>query len=448
MLNPITTIIFYITEMLISYTFFSGIAKRKTSIFSILLTGIIIFNLGTIINLLFSDNIIINTTVGLVLNLVFAALCFNVNFKENVFFSFVLTALSGMTEIISIFSFSAISGESLQSYNDSFMTFMIEYPISKMLYLIGVMCILKVMGRNKNEAVTDIQVAFFIYPVSVVCCVYIFWIVALTGGTAADIKFYLVIAAVLLSAATVVLFVTWTHHLEVETEQLKDQSGQLRSDSEKTHYEIIEKQNKEMMAYAHDMKKHLSVIKEINQNSILDTYIDHLMDRLKMYSRISYSGNIMLDAVLEKYSYRAGINNVNFTYEVRTCNLIGVDDTDLIAIMNNVLDNAFNAAEKSQRKKVLFDTTTRNNYSVIIVTNSCDIPPVTYRGELVTTEKNRRLHGAGLKNVKNVLKAYKGDMRWKYEEEYKEFTIVMYLREKKRTPEEIKAHKPPKWDDD
>ena len=429
MLNPITAAVFYTIEMLISYMFFSGTTEMKRSRGFVILTGFIIFQTGAAVNMAFNSDIFINTTVEMIINAVFLLLCFKTSIKEGVFFTLVLTVLSGMTEIIAIFSFSAFSGEPLRGYNSDFTTFMAEYPVSKMLYLAGVIIVMKIINRNKSEIRKRIPYSFLIYPAAVAGCVYIFWIVATESDTSSDIEFYLVIGAMLLSFATIVLFVTWQYYADTETEQIETQTGDMRTDIEKTHYEALERQNQQLMLYAHDMKKHLSMIQQLNKDHEIDEYINTLTDKLNKYSRVSCSGNLVLDAVLERYSAQAEIQDIKFTYEVRTCNLRGVDDTDIVTILGNILDNAFRAAEPSQKKSVLFDTTTRNGYSVIIVTNSCDTPPVTYRGELVTTKEKKLLHGIGIKSVKRAIKKYKGDLNWRYEADKKKFTMTVILKE-------------------
>ena len=171
MLNPITAAVFYTIEMLISYMFFSGTTEMKRSRGFVIFTGFIIFQTGAAVNMAFNSDIFMNTTVEMIINAVFLLLCFKTGIKEGVFFTLVLTALSGMTEIIAIFSFSAFSGEPLRGYNSDFTTFMAEYPVSKMLYLAGAIIVMKIINRNKSEIRKRIPYSFLIYPAAVAGCV-------------------------------------------------------------------------------------------------------------------------------------------------------------------------------------------------------------------------------------------------------------------------------------
>ena len=73
------------------------------------------------------------------------------------------------------------------------------------------------------------------------------------------------------------------------------------------------------------------------------------------------------------------------------------------------------------------ETTTRNNYAVVIIANSCDAPPNTQEGQLLTTKKDKKLHGFGLKSVAKTLKKYHGDYCWDYDESSRTFIITVMI---------------------
>lgn len=69
-----------------------------------------------------------------------------------------------------------------------------------------------------------------------------------------------------------------------------------------------------------------------------------------------------------------------------------------------------------------------NTYDSIIITNSCDSPPQSVNGELRTTKKDKKTHGLGLISVMKVLKKYKGDLEWEYNNEDKQFVTTIILK--------------------
>lgn len=182
------------------------------------------------------------------------------------------------------------------------------------------------------------------------------------------------------------------------------------------------------MIYAHDAKNHLTTIKNLNNNPKIDTYIDKMTENLKMYSQICNSGNMILDVIISRYLIECEMKEIKFTFDVRLNNLSFVDDFDLVSIMDNLMDNALEAAEKSAKKFITLETDHRNSYNVIIITNSCDTPPKSNNGKLITTKPDKKIHGIGLNSVSSTLKKYNGDFSWDYDDTKKEFiTTIMLL---------------------
>ena len=96
--------------------------------------------------------------------------------------------------------------------------------------------------------------------------------------------------------------------------------------------------------------------------------------------------------------------------------------------MNNLFDNAVEAAKKSDNGYVSIVTNYRNNFSIIVITNSCGIQPeFSSSGELKTTKENPKLHGFGIKSVKNALKKYDGDLSLEYDGKSGEFIATVML---------------------
>lgn len=200
-----------------------------------------------------------------------------------------------------------------------------------------------------------------------------------------------------------------------------------RLQTEKSYYDILEQQNQQLMVYAHDTKKHLAAIQSLNTDPSIERYIKALSDQLKSYSSNCHSGNMMLDIIINKYVLDCERRSILFDYYVKSCNLKHVEDIDLVAILGNLMDNALTAAEQSERRIVSLETTVRNGYSVVVISNSCDVAPNTHGGQLVTAKEDKKLHGYGLKSVHKTLKNYHGDYSWEYNDLERIFVVTVMI---------------------
>lgn len=183
------------------------------------------------------------------------------------------------------------------------------------------------------------------------------------------------------------------------------------------------------MMYAHDAKKHLNAMKNINDNILLDKYIDDLADDLDDYTRGCHSGNKMLDIILSKYMTEAVIHDVKFEYDISECRLNNVEDHDLVTILGNLFDNAIMSASAKPDGYIGLETLIKNGYSVITIKNSCYTPIVVKNGKLLTTKEEKAIHGMGMLSVMNTLKKYSGDMDWEYDQGKNEFIVTAILKE-------------------
>lgn len=258
----------------------------------------------------------------------------------------------------------------------------------------------------------------------------IFWFICTRDNVAYDTQLLLSLASVILFGSTVLLFITYQHQIDAESEHLRVKSENERLQTEKSYYDILEQQNQQLMIYTHDTKNHLTAIQSLSSDPAINEYIAKLLNQLKEYSSNCHSRNKMLDVMIDKFVIDCNRRGIQFDYYVKSCNLLGVDDIDLVAILGNLMDNAMTAAEQSAGKRISLETTKRNGYSVIIVTNSCDTAPVIHGQQLVSSKTDKRFHGFGLKSVAKTLKKYGGDFAWDYNDLNREFVVTAMLATK------------------
>lgn len=426
MLNPFISVVVYFTEMLISYIFFSNTADRRFPSGKCLLIGAAIFGAACMANLLFRNNVLINTLSTVAANFLFACLCFKIKYRLAIFYTFILIAVSAVWEFAAISTVSVLTESHFFDYNNDLAIFLLECPISKTLYFFTVLILSRIV--TSGEYRKDLPLRLFIHPAAITVCLVIFWLVCAHSGISADGQNLLSIASIILLASTVLLFVTYQSQVDRDREAMQIKSEFERLQTEKAYYDILEQQNQQLMIYAHDAKNHLTAIRSLNHDPQIGSYVSRLSAQLADYTHNCHSGNKMLDIMVHKFGVDCSMRGVQFEYDVKLCNLNGVDDMDLVAILGNLIDNAVAAAEASHEKKVSLATAYRNSYSVIIVKNSCDFEPKVKGTRLITSKKNSELHGLGLKSVHQTLKKYQGDFEWDYDETQHTFTVTAMVR--------------------
>lgn len=425
MLNPLISGIVFGAEMLVIYIFYSRIAENELPIGKCLLIGLALFQCGSAINLLFQNNVMINTIATVGINLLFAVLCFDIRLSSGLFYSVLLAVVNFSLEIIAALLYAPYTQTNSLDVNTNPALLVLVVLSSKTLLLF--LCLVLSTLIKPNTTRVKIPAILFVYPLALGLCLLIFWKICLLEEVTIEIQHSIALVCVIFFITTVILFIIYQHQIENNTLHIQLESELQRQQTERSYYEILEQQNENLMIYAHDAKKHLNAIKSLTTDPRISRYVDELSNQLKSYSKNCHSGNKLLDVIINKYAIDSESKGLSFYYDVRQCNLSEVLDIDLVAIVGNLMDNAVKAAENSEQKKISLETTCRNFYSVLIISNSCDSSPIIDGQHLVSSKINTSIHGFGVKSVIKTLKKYQGDLNWEYDDVAKIFTVTVMI---------------------
>lgn len=425
MLNLLYSSLVYLLEFPITYYFFYSVSeKRRHPILSIFL-GLVIFESGAAINTYFNNTIWLNFLYLFLLLLVFSQCCFKIKWSLSILYSVVLLIFCGVWEFATIFLVSVFSNSGTTDYNSDLRLLVIIVSISKLLYSLS--CIVFVHFIKRRQITKRYPISFYLYPAIAFACLLAFWYVNANEPIRPISKTVFAVMSVLLFCSSMLLFVVYHHNLEKEGEYIRVKNEYDRLLDEKTHYDILEYQNQQLKIYAHDTRKHLAAISSLNSDQRIADYIEKLSEQLETYTKHCQSGNKTLDVIIDKYVTECELAGIQFYYDVRACNLIGIEAIDLVAILGNLLDNAIQSASNSAGKTISFESFLRNSLYVIVLNNSCDDAPKTDGQHLISTKQDAELHGFGLKSVRKTLKKYGGDMNWEYDNVNHSFTVTVML---------------------
>ena len=429
MIMNVLFICVFFFEMLISTIFFSNIAEKKKPLSLIVISGTLIFEIGAVVNIFIISTSWLNVLFSVIANIIFTIFFFKIKPIRAVFYSVLLVSFSSFLEYIIIFIISSYSNLYIAEYQSETILLVIEIIISKVLYFLIAMILLRF--TQKDNTSIKIPTSFYIFPLITLMTVICFWYISLNQYLEFENQIILGIVSVLLLLATLFVFFSFQTNAQKDSKLLLLQQEQDKIKTDMTYYDILEKQNNNLRTYAHDAKNHLSAIKNLNTNPEIEIYISKMIECLEDYGKVCHSGNHTLDVVIDKYVTECDINNINFEFDVKNNNLLEIDSYDIVTILGNLLDNAVEAAQKSNIKQVSLETDFRNELSVIIISNSCDNNPKLDDTELpITTKKNKKLHGFGLKSVKKTVKKYGGDIAIDYIAQEKVFIVTIMLDKK------------------
>lgn len=425
MLNPFVSCIIYALEALIYYIFLSRVSNPRFCKWKCILIGLCLFEVGSAFNILSHNDVFVNTSVVILIVTVFFKLCFGTSIKVSFLYSLMLAGLNLAIELVVVFVFSFLMGIPTSKYQDDLAVLFMETISCKSVFF---MVCLMLSNWTSRTTVRKIPSSLFVYPACVTACLLVFsyFIFSETLTKSGQILLAGTSGALLLSL--IFLFSTFQHEIEKDGMLVIAQEENAHLKTEKEYFDILEKQNQNLMLYAHDVRKHLNAIRELSQDPNVNEYVTNLCGELTAYTQSCQSGNKLLDVMINRYVLDCELKEISFEYRVRECPLRCLEDLDLVAILGNLMDNAITAASESEKKWVSLTTSVRNTYNVVVIKNSCDVPPQAQGERLLSTKENPRFHGYGLKSVAKAVKKYHGDQYWSYDPDNQIFTMTVILQ--------------------
>lgn len=211
---------------------------------------------------------------------------------------------------------------------------------------------------------------------------------------------------------------------EYENELLK-QKVQVYSNQ----LDVIMQSEEKLRDFRHDLKHHMNELKLLakqQDNSSIINYLDDMQTFVNNPKEIVSSGNVEIDSVLNYMLQKA-----KETLEDVTVKVILPEDMkhsfDLNVIMANLLDNAIEAAEKTEEKRLNVNIRYDKGILKIEIENSYDGELKIENGKLQTSKKNKERHGIGLSNVKNMIEKYNGTIKFTTKENRFLVKVILYV---------------------
>lgn len=310
----------------------------------------------------------------------------------------------------------------------------IKYSISHALWE----CILRIIAilifipfvkklisvRMKNIPRPLIYTLVFAVPISQIAPI-------LTNGPIGELfnsKLYYVFAFSMLGAG--ILCFILIYRFAQNNEKLKKMELKLKFEQDKTNYfEALQQQSEKTRKMSHDITNHLRVIQMLSAENKLENVQKYSQNLLNEYSTNVkvFCSNSFVNSMLLYYDSVAVTNNVKFTANADVTENLQIPPIDLVSIISNILDNAFEAcnAATDNEKTIEITISTKNNAFICNCKNSYSGIVNKSGNKLLTSKKDKINHGLGSEIIKDTASRYGGT--YKFENNNNYFCVMVYI---------------------
>mgnify|MGYP003297476946 FL=1 len=429
MTKIITDIFMYLFEFLLFWYYSDSLfdAKKDTSKrVSLMLLNTVFLGVIYQLNITYINTILMFVTYTLLL-----LYLYNVSFKTAVFHSLIFTVVMFASEIL-VMAISSVLYKGFNAFESSPSAYLVIVPTSKLIYFSLMIIILKLFAQKENtESYNKYFWLLFIMPLTSIMVLICFRYIAYQMQLTKVMSILWIISCIGLLFANILVFIIYEYSLKNTKELYELKAIQDREEQDKRYFEIIEQSNKDMRIFSHDIKNHLTQIRNLENIEAVQSYIDSIYPNIEKFSFTGISKNKMLDLIISKYVTLCEKKNIKFSVDVKTANLAYVSDSDLSTLMNNLLDNAVEATERADERFIQVYIFSKGSiHDGLVIKNSCAISPKAENGELKTTKQNKKTHGVGTKSIRKTLKKYDAVYGWKYDENSKIFETDIVFSKK------------------
>ena len=244
---------------------------------------------------------------------------------------------------------------------------------------------------------------------------------------------FIIISFVLLVSNVIVFFV----HEKIISTLIQNSEYQLekqKAEINQEYYAELERQYDLSNILIHDIKKHLGVVSTYiteNENIEAVSYIDSVYETNEIQSLKQFSKNKLVNVIVNRYAQLCRNNEIEFETDIRNVDFLFMDESDLTALLDNLLENAFEAAKNATVKRIdLFVENKNEHYIIVKVRNSCDTPPKQKGNRFISSKQNKNYHGIGIKSIERIAQKYDGSSEFEYDDISKTFCAVVMLKNK------------------
>ncbi|MDR0919110.1 MAG: GHKL domain-containing protein [Oscillospiraceae bacterium] len=244
--------------------------------------------------------------------------------------------------------------------------------------------------------------------------IFVFWKVSLHSEH--KIMAYILFISLVYLILNIMVFVLLLkmNRDNLESQELKQLA--LKNKTENQMYTEITEQYEKLQMFRHDLKIHSLQLENLLKQGNLEEALNYILktkpDNPNVVELFPYTKNEKIDVVLSSKRYLAESKGITINFKIMIVPQIITDEISVCLILSNLLDNAINASENSSSKQIEVSVITDKQNLLITVKNSVDKEVLIENPKLLTTNKNKKNHGLGIKSIKNLVDKAQGTIHF------------------------------------
>ena len=227
--------------------------------------------------------------------------------------------------------------------------------------------------------------------------------------------------------------VLYAYHIQMRELQMKFEVDTLQNilEMQYKNYQLSQESIEIVNQKYHDLKHQITLLKaEANSKKSIE-YLEEMERDIRSYEAQNKTGNKVLDAVLTSKSLYCQNHDISLTCVADGTLLDFMAEMDISALFGNVLDNAIESVEKldDKEKRLIHLSVAKQKNFLRIRSENYTEENITFKnGMPVTTKKDKRFHGFGMKSIQSTVRKYGGSVTAGVRDNWFELRMLIPLK--------------------
>lgn len=352
-------------------------------------------------------------------NVILLIYCYNISLKNAMFYSLVLNVFSTVGEYIIAYVL-GIDFDNLAVITSQ-QTIAITIG-GKLIYLTGIIFFKKFTTKKIIYANESTIVLAFI-PVLTIGCLTIIIKIEME-----NMLFFILCIMFLIMNCIIFYMNAIFNEKNIKLKLFQEEHD--RNEVELAEYQLLAEKYESTRIMRHDFHKHINVLKDLiaEDNTEAKKYIQQIQFSQNELNYSQYTDNKILNILLSQKVKECHEHDIEIHIYSDTPKLSFISNIDTVTIFSNMLDNAIEASEYSDKKVIFVNLYIVNNsYTAVKIENYTDKEPVIFDGVFQTQKDNKDMHGIGIKSINDALKKYGSELTCTYDKKEKFFQSIVII---------------------
>ena len=303
----------------------------------------------------------------------------------------------------------------------------LAYLLVKAILFILILVIRKRFAKKSMEKMLDTEwLRFLFFPVFTIAAISVMLSVFEYVQTVEQANLLAVIAFGMVGM-NILVFYLINDIMEREVKMHENKVFQIQAKNQLEMYRSI---SENLKRKTHEFKNQILCIESLldkKNYSKLEEYVGKIYGLLNNEPDAINTNNVIVNAILNTKYQEAEAKGIVFVFRVNDLSELKMKDEDVVTILANLLNNAIEACEKCEDKKVIkFKFFKEDDKIIIAVKNTFNYDVKYDNGEIKSTKtSNLDEHGVGIKNVLKSIEKYGGS--YVIEDKNKEFFFSIII---------------------